>query len=42
MPERDFWKTMNPSRLHELFNSYFKRTVAEEKKQSLSEYIMGG
>jgi len=25
MPERDFWRTMTPARLHALFDSYFER-----------------
>ena len=46
--EKVFWKTMNPRRLHALFNAHFSpRKKAAEKQneettQSLSAYFMGG
>lgn len=49
MEERLFWETMNPARLHALYNARFglpKRTVKaepeSEKPLSLSEYLRGG
>ena len=48
MPEKDFWRTMNPARLHMLFDAWFGRQVApdteeqKEQKRSLSAYIQGG
>ena len=53
MAERDFWKTMNPRRLHALYNAYFEperaraksaRTEAAQKepKKGLCAYFMGG
>lgn len=49
MPEADFWRTMNPRRLHALFDSWFGITTKparpeppQQKKKSLSEYLMNG
>ena len=49
MPERDFWRTMNPARLHTLFNAWFRPArqgpapeQARQPRQSLSEYLRGG
>jgi len=47
--ERAFWKTMNPRRLHALFNAYYSfrrgpeaKPKKEEEPQSLAEYFMRG
>ena len=47
--ERIFWKTMNPMRLHALFNAYAsfrhgteQKPKEKEKPQSLAEYFMRG
>ena len=50
--EKTFWKTMNPARLHALFDSYYDRADAirppgkypQENPQprSLRQYLMGG
>lgn len=48
LEERAFWKTMNPARLHQLYDSYFGRSKkpesekAAEKPRSLSAYLRGG
>ena len=43
MDERVFWRTMNPARLHALFDSYFHVRKAEATPaRSLSEYLQGG
>lgn len=48
LDEDIFWKTMNPARLHRLYDSYFGRTKKtelrkqEEKPKSLSAYLRGG
>ena len=31
MPERDFWRTMSPARLHALFDSYFERQKPRQR-----------
>ncbi|MBO7670162.1 MAG: hypothetical protein J6S60_06185 [Oscillospiraceae bacterium] len=47
--EQIFWRTMNPARLHALFDARFrpnKRTALSPSRQdeemSLSSYLMGG
>ena len=49
--ERTFWRTMNPARLHALYNAYFTpmhriaMQPGEAKPQgekSLAAYLMGG
>ena len=49
--ERVFWKTMNPARLHALYNAYFSpvRRIAipagapePQGGKSLAAYLMGG
>lgn len=46
MDERLFWTTMNPARLHALYNARFEREeappAAPEQRKSLSAYLMGG
>lgn len=42
MDEATFWRTMNPARLHALFNARFQATAAADPPRSLSEYLMGG
>lgn len=49
MEEKTFWKTMNPVRLNELFDAWYKpQRAAEqkpkktEKKTSLAEYLLKG
>lgn len=49
MPEKEFWRTMNPARLHVLFNAWFRparQTQApapqQGPRQSLAEYLRGG
>lgn len=43
MDERSFWRTMNPARLHVLFDARFGSRKAEAApKRSLSEYLQGG
>lgn len=45
MDERLFWKTMNPARLHALFNARFSESSQagpSKPARSLSEYLMGG
>ena len=53
MPEDVFWRTMNPARLHALFNSHFARQSEQarlsaaiektsEEPRSLLQYLMGG
>ncbi len=46
MDERLFWRTMNPARLHALFNARFAAghdsAAAADPPRSLSEYLMGG
>ena len=43
-PERDFWKTMNISRLSALFDAYNHKAEKpkEEKPRSLSQYLISG
>lgn len=31
MPERDFWRTMSPARLHALFDSYFEQQTPRRR-----------
>lgn len=47
--EKTFWRTMNPARLHALFDARFrpnKRTAlspaGQDEEMSLSSYLMGG
>ena len=48
--ESVFWRSMNPMRLHALYNSYFKQRQPREipeaapadKPKSLAEYLRGG
>lgn len=49
--EKTFWRTMNPRRLHALFNAYLSRhgsksahSPAPQKteERSLLQYLMGG
>ena len=47
MPEKIFWREMNPARLHALYNARFraaeKPPVRETREQpGLSEYLRGG
>lgn len=45
MPERDFWKTMNPRRLIALLEGWHRPQRAPQRPQegrSLSEYLMTG
>lgn len=45
LPERDFWKTMNPMRFHTLAGAWLRPRQAEKPKKpekSLSEYLTGG
>lgn len=43
MPEQDFWRTMNPARLHALFAARFGKPAREAPSgRSLSEYLQGG
>lgn len=43
MDERTFWRSMNPARLHALYNSRFGVKRAEKAPtRSLSEYLQGG
>ena len=45
MAERQFWTTMNPARLHALYNARFERPEeppAQTQHRSLSEYLAGG
>ena len=50
MPERDFWRTMNPARLHTLFTAWFRperRALslpqeAPKEKPSLFSYLTTG
>ena len=50
--EKTFWRTMNPARLHALFNAYSEyhrpqRAAApspapQDEERSLSAFLMGG
>ena len=50
--EKTFWKTMNPARLHALFDAYYDRPGAGQSPDkyqqedphpvSLRQYLMGG
>lgn len=46
--EQIFWRTMNPARLHALFDAWFrpKKTALspaeQDEEMSLSSYLMGG
>lgn len=46
--EQIFWRTMNPARLHALFDAWFrpKKTAlspaGQDEEMSLSSYLMGG
>ena len=47
MPEKIFWREMNPARLHALYSARFraaeKPAVREAREQpGLSEYLRGG
>lgn len=42
MPEAEFWRTMNPARLHALFAARFGKPAREAPGRSLSEYLQGG
>lgn len=45
MDERIFWRTMNPARLHALFDARFgplARKAEPAPQRSLSEYLRGG
>ena len=45
MPEAAFWRTMNPARLHALFDARFGLTAQRSDpspQRSLSEYLRGG
>ena len=48
--ERTFWRTMNPARLHALFDAYLAppksnaklRTALQPEERSLAAFLMGG
>lgn len=49
--EKTFWRTMNPARLHALFNAYLRPKAHKEtarpsdpapEERSLAAYFMGG
>ena len=49
MPEKVFWHTMSPARLHALFDAYLGRPEGEtpengpqRPRQGLFDYIQGG
>ncbi len=45
MDERIFWETMNPARLHALYDARFEPREdppAQEQHRSLSEYLAAG
>ena len=43
MDEATFWRTMNPRRLHTLFDAWFNvRKKPQPAKMGLSEYLRGG
>lgn len=43
MDEAVFWRTMNPRRLHALFDAWFNGSKKPQRaKMGLSKYLMGG